>query len=145
MVESAVILPIAISLMVGSVDFGIGFRTWAAGNKSVRDAARYLGSMPPAIMKDSTGAWLADCPSWTKTNAQNLAVYGNIAGSGSSLVPNWQVSGGANNNVTVDCSTLPSIVVTAKFPYSAVLLASFVPLASTVTLSAQHREQSVGG
>jgi Flp pilus assembly protein TadG len=145
LVETAIVLPVAISLMIGSVDFGMAFTTWATGNKSIRDAARYLGSLPPSIMRDAAGAWVR-CPSWAVTNAKNLAVYGTIDVSGSPppLVANWQVSGGSNNNVTVDCST-PSIVVTAKFPYNPLMLASFVPLASTVTLSAQHTEQSVGG
>jgi len=147
LVESAFAMPIAIFLMVGIVDFGMAFTTWATGSKSVRDAARYLGSLPPAVMKDPTdptgATWLTDCPSWAKTNAENLAVKGNIAGSGSALVPNWQVSGGANNNITVDCSTLPSIIVAAKFPFSPVM--PFVSFTFTVTLSAQHTERSVGG
>jgi hypothetical protein len=94
-------------------------------------------------MWDAAGNWLG-CPSWAVTNAKNLAVYGNIAGTGSALVTGWQVSGGSNNNVSVDCST-PSITVTAKFPYNPLILASFMPLASTVTLSGQHTEESVGG
>ena len=145
LIESwAVLTFVAIPLMIGVVDFGMAFQTWATGSKSVRDAARYLGSLPPAIMKDAATPpnWVG-CPSWAVTNAKNLAVYGNIAGSGSALVAGWQVSGGSNNNVSVDCST-SSIVVTAKFPYNPLMLASFVPLASTVTLSAQHTEQSVG-
>jgi hypothetical protein len=143
LVESALVLPIAISLMIGAIDFGLAFQTWATGNKSVRDAARYLGSLPTAIVNPG-GAW-AGCPSWAITNAKNLAVYGTIDVSGSPppLVAGWQVSGGSNNNVSVDCSASP-IVITAKFPYNPLILSSLVPLASTVTLSARHTEQSVG-
>jgi TadE-like protein len=143
LVESTLILPIAISLMFGGVDFGWGFTTWATGQKSVRDAARYLGNLPGALVGTGTPpTWSGDCPGWAKTNAKNLAVYGNIAGTGSALVTGWQVSGGSNNNVSVDCST-PAIVVSAKFPYSPLFLAGFMPLGSTVTLSAQHTERAV--
>jgi Flp pilus assembly protein TadG len=137
LVEAAIIVPIAVSLMVGVVDFGWAFSTYATGSKSIRDAARYLGSLPTSIMTSG-------CPSWAVTNAQNLAVYGNIQGLGSALVPNWQVNGNSNNKVSVDCSNLPAIVVTGKIPYSPLMLAGFMPLASIVTLTVQHTEQSVG-
>jgi hypothetical protein len=140
LVESTLVMPIAISLLFGGLDFGMGFTTWATGQKSVRDAARYLGNLPGAVV--GPGATWSGCPSWAVTNAKNLAVYGNTAGSGSALVTGWQVSGGSNNNVSVDCST-QNIVVSAKFPYSPLLVAPFVRLASTITLSAQHTEQAV--
>jgi Flp pilus assembly protein TadG len=142
LVESAITIPLAISLMVGGVDFGLALYTQAIGSKSVRNAARYLGSLP---IKPTGLA----CDSWAQRNAKNLAVYGNQAGVGSPLVPNWQVNGGANNNVAItlspsDCSTPPLITVTANFPYNTLMLAQFIPLGATVTLSARHEEQSVG-
>jgi TadE-like protein len=144
-VEAALIMPVAISLMIGVVDFAWGFQTWATANKSVRDAARYLGGLTPPI--GGIGA-TSPCPSWAVTYAQNLAVYGKINGSngGSNppLVPGWQVSGGSNNNVSVDCTNPPIIAVTAKVPYNPLILAAFIPLAGTVTLSVQHTEESVG-
>src|SRR5262249_28092918 len=91
---------------------------------------------------NSGGNWVG-CPAWAVTDAQNLAVYGNITGSGSSLVPNWQANGGSNNNVSVDCSTPWVIVVRASFPYTPLITPSLVALASTVTLSAQQREPFV--
>jgi Flp pilus assembly protein TadG len=134
--EAAIMVPIAISLMVGVVDFGWGvFSAYATASKSVREAARYMGGL---ALQTATG-----CPSWAVTNTQNLAVYGNIAGSGSALVTGWQVNGGTNNNVNVDCSTLSIILVTAKVPYNPLIIPSFMPLPSTVTLSVQHTEPSV--
>jgi Flp pilus assembly protein TadG len=143
LIESAITIPLAISLMVGGVDFGLAFYTQAIGSKSVRDAARYLGSLP--IEPTSLA-----CETWAQDNAKNLAVYGNQAGVGSPLIPNWQVDGGANNQVTItlspsDCSTPPLITVTANFPYNTLMIAQFMPLGATVTLSARHEEQSVGG
>src|SRR5438132_4415015 len=105
LVESTLVMPIAISLLFGGLDFGWGFTTWATGQKSVRDASRYLGNLPGSIVSTTgTPPTWSGCPSWAVTNAKNLAVYGNIAGSGSALVTGWQVSGGSNNNVSVDCS-----------------------------------------
>ena len=40
--EAAIVLPVAISLMVGGVEFGNLFLTYGTAAKSVRDAARYL-------------------------------------------------------------------------------------------------------
>src|SRR5262249_40414463 len=122
LVEATLFVPVTISLMVGVVDFGWGFQTWATANKSVRDAARYLGSLPVSVVENTTTHVWVGLPGWATTNAENLAVYGNTAGSGSPLVPGWQKSGGGtNNNVTVvppSAGTSPPYVisVTAKFP-----------------------------
>src|SRR5262249_10893776 len=105
-------------------------------------AARYLGNLSYLAVTDSTGAWVG-CPTWAVTDAQNLALYGTILAGSQPLVPGWQASGGSNNNVNVDCSNPWVIVVTAKFPYNPLILAPFVSLASTVTLSAQQREPFV--
>ena len=68
LVEATLYMPIAISLMVGGVDFGMAFSAHATVGKSVRDAARYLGSLPtwPTPVACSTD--------WAITNAKNLAV-----------------------------------------------------------------------
>ena len=67
-----IVVPVAISLMAGGVDFGLAFTTQATGSKSVRDAARYLGSLPaqwaaPAPIgrnqcKKFGGVWTIDRP-----------------------------------------------------------------------------------
>jgi Flp pilus assembly protein TadG len=126
--EMTIILPVAIALMAGGVDFGWWVSTQATGSKSLRDAARYLGSLPAS-----------DCNAAT-ANAQNLAVYGSFT-AGTPLIPNWQPS-----NVTVTCpATLSSVTVSATFPYTPLILVKFLPIASTYTLSAQHVEPQVGG
>ena len=136
--EMTIIIPVAISLMGGVVDFGMAFSTWATGTKSVRDAARYLGTLPSSYCSSS----------WAVANTQSLAVYGKLGGTDgvdTPLAPGWKMSGGNNNNVTVDCSNLPvSVVVTAKIPYNSIIVASFLPIAKTYTLSIQHEEPSIG-
>ena len=131
LVEMTIVVPVAISLMVGGVDFGLALSTQATAAKSVRNAARYMGSQRAG-----------DCTAQI-ASAQNLAVYGNLAGTGNPLVPNWNASGGTNNNVNITCG--PSIIVSAKIPYTSIIGATFLPIGSTYTLGTQHEEPQVGG
>jgi Flp pilus assembly protein TadG len=137
LVETAVILPIMISLMVGGVDFGMAFSAHATVGKSVRDAARYLGSLPTT----------AACSTWAIANAKNLAVFGKLDPSpdDSPLISGWQADGGTGNNVSVDCSMPSVIIVLAEAPYRTLMLGAVLPKIGTITLSAQHEEQSIGG
>ena len=48
MLEAAIVMPVAISLMVGGIEFGNLFLRYGTANKSVRDAARYLSRAPVA-------------------------------------------------------------------------------------------------
>ena len=130
LVEMTIIVPVAISLMAGGVDFGLALTTQATA-KSVRDAARYLGSLRASECNDQI------------SNAQNIAVYGNLSGTGTALVPNWDANGGANNNVNITCGS--TIVVSAKIPYDSIILVSFLPISGTLTLSTQHEEPQLGG
>jgi len=134
-VEMAIILPVAISLMAGGVDFGLWASTQATGSKSVRNAARYMGSLPTNI----------GCPGWAVQNAQYLAVYGQM-NAGTPLIPTWQTS-----NVTVTCApftdaegnAVTTVTVRATFPYNSIMLATFLR-AGSLTLSTQHEELQVG-
>jgi Flp pilus assembly protein TadG len=137
LVETAIILPIMISLMVGGVDFGMAFSAHAAVGKSVRDAARYLGSLPPT----------AACSTWAIANAKKLAVFGklNPGPDDTALISGWQTDGGTGNNVSVDCSTPSVVIVSAEAPYRTLMLGAVLPRIGTMTLSAQHEEQSIGG
>src|SRR5262245_12448449 len=90
-VEATIYIPIVISLMIGGVDFGMAFYADATVGKSVRDAARYLASLPIP----PTSAARVGCSTWAITKAQNLAVFGNLSGTGSPLITGWQANGGA--------------------------------------------------
>src|SRR5450631_3669781 len=46
LVETAIVVPVAISLMAGAVDFGMALSTQTTLSKSVRNAARYMASLP---------------------------------------------------------------------------------------------------
>jgi len=131
LVEMTIVVPVTISLAAGGVDFGMALTTQATAGKSVRDAARYLGSLRASECNDQI------------SNAQNIAVYGNLSGTGTALVPNWDANGGANNNVNITCGS--TIVVSAKIPYDSIILVSFLPISGTLTLSTQHEEPQLGG
>jgi Flp pilus assembly protein TadG len=138
MVEMTIVIPMAISLMAGGVDFGWWVSTQATGSKSVRDAARYLAALPTSISVCSN--------TQAVKNAQSLAVYGKfggVDGVDAPLVPGWQMNGGTNNNVAVSCSG-SSVIVTATFPYNSIILTPLVPIKGTYTLTAQHEEVQVG-
>src|SRR5262249_38954712 len=81
--EAAVMMPLVISLMVGSTDFGLAFAVSSTADKSMRDAARYLARVPSGAI----------C-GWGLTNAKNLAVYGKLTVSAGDqpLIHNWSTS-----------------------------------------------------
>jgi Flp pilus assembly protein TadG len=120
-----IVVPVVISLMAGGIDFSMALTTQATAGKSIRDAARYLGSLRAS-----------ECNGQIAT-AQNIAVYGNLSGTGNALVPNWEANGGPNNNVTITCGSI--IVVSAKIPYDS------ITLLISITLSTQHEEPQLGG
>lgn len=128
LVEMTIILPVAISLMAGGVDFALALSTQTTADKSVRDAARYLGSLSA-----TTG-----CPSWAIANAKNLAVTGQLSG-GTAIISGWQTT-----QVSATCVG-GVVTVAATVTYQSIILATFLPIAGTYTLSTQHEERQVGG
>ena len=88
MVEFALILPLFLLLTMITTEFGRAIYQYNTLVKSLHNAARYLS---------------LQTPNTKMTEAKNLVVYGNIAGTGSVLVPNltlarvttptWQTSG----------------------------------------------------
>jgi hypothetical protein len=135
----ALIAPVAISLMAGAVDFAMALSTMATGGKSVYDAARYLASLPATAVCGGTP--------WGVSNAKNLAVYGNIAGTDNTLIAGWSTTD-VTVTYTSGCTSSPlqafNITVTATFPYNSIILAGFLPMInSTYTMSATHQEASL--
>jgi Flp pilus assembly protein TadG len=141
LVETAIVVPVAISLMAGAVDFGMALSTQTTLSKSVRNAARYMASLPTSRVDPATGNPLAVyCSSWAITNTKHLVVYGGFSTAGNTLISDWTTNGGT---VSVNCST-PVATVQAQFPYKSIILSTFLPIASTITLSAKHEEAQVG-
>lgn len=76
-VEFAMMLPLLLLLVVIASEFGVMFYRLNAVTKSTQIAARYLSDVSV-----NNGYSATD-----RTNAQNLAVYGNSAGTGAAIVP----------------------------------------------------------
>jgi TadE-like protein len=141
LVEMTLVMPLAISLMAGGVEFGLALNAQATGSKAVRDAARYLASVPAGAV----------C-GWGLTNAKSLAVYGKfggVDGVDTPLVAGWRMSGGVNNQVVLaqpaNCAVAFNVIqLEAKFPYSSFMLGAVLPNVAVLTLSANHEERHIG-
>ncbi|ROZ76634.1 TadE/TadG family type IV pilus assembly protein [Ramlibacter sp. WS9] len=90
LLEFALILPFLLLLSIAAIELGRAVWQYNALTKSVRDAARYLSLQTPGTKM---------------TQARNLAVYGNLSGTGTPLAPGlstshvpnptWQTAGSA--------------------------------------------------
>jgi Flp pilus assembly protein TadG len=76
-VEFALVLPLLLLLTMITTEFGRAIYQYNTIVKSLRDAARYLSIQTPNTMT---------------TEAKNLVVFGNIAGTGPALVPGLTVA-----------------------------------------------------
>jgi len=114
MVELTITAPVLLFLMCGTVEFGQYLIQYSTLNDSVRTAARYVAG----AALDSTGALRQTGGAWTTlvTQGQNLAVHGNIAGTGAALLPGLTT---AQITVTENTAT-DNITVTAAYPYRSV-------------------------
>jgi hypothetical protein len=129
--EGAIVIPVAISLMAGGVEFGQLFSAYGTAEKSMRDAARYLARVP------QTGI----C-TWGRQNARNLALYGNLSGTGNPLIPTW------TDPTTVDvypsCPPPSDVIdLRANVPYTGLMFGA-IGLSNVWTLYAKHQERFIG-
>src|SRR5262249_41770053 len=156
--EGVLVLPVAISLMAGGGGVWGVYSVASTADKSMRDAARYLARMPCDGGLAGVCTQAAAICGWGLTNAKNLAVYGNLAGSGNPLIQGWSTS-----NVTLqqpsDCTALPNpaiIQLTATVPFTSIMLpfattalrALGIPtsqLPNSITMNVQHQERWIGG
>jgi Flp pilus assembly protein TadG len=132
--EAAVVLPVLIIMMGGIFDFGRAYSTLVTAQKSLRGAVRYLTLLPSGAVCD-----------WGATNAKNLAVYGNTAGTGTALLTGWTVS-----NISLDspatCSysaSVGKITMSASVPYTSIMW-SVVGLPASITMNVQYEERWIG-
>jgi Flp pilus assembly protein TadG len=143
--EAALVMPLAISLMAGGTDFGRAYSVASTADKSMRAAARYLARMPcdAAALGTCTSA-TAIC-GWGLTNARNLAVYGNLAGSGPPLIEGWS-TGNVSLALPTDCAALPNpavISLTATVPFTGIMLGA-IGLSNVMTMNVSHQERWIG-
>ena len=153
-VEMALVLPILIFLMFGSVDLGNYFLSEHVVDKAVRDASRYAARLQFANFNCSTNS-MTD-----PSTGQKLARTGDPAGTVARL-PGW--TDDAMTTVTVNCDTdtshtyvnngiytdfpnggeAPTVTVPATVPYKS--LFGVIGLGSiTVNLNAQSQAAVIG-
>jgi Flp pilus assembly protein TadG len=132
LVEATLVVPIAIALMVGIVDCARAYMAIATAQKSLRDATRYLTILPANAVCD-----------WGLTRAKNVAVYGNISGTGVPLVHGW-VTGDISRTAPANCAaSFNKITLSANVPFTA-LTWQVVGLPTNLTFNVQHEERWIG-
>lgn len=112
-VEMALIMPFLILLVIGIIEYGRVIEQTNAVEKGSASAAMYVARATYPL----TGA--------ETTAAENLAKYGNKAGSGDYLVSGW-AEAGANltmvpRSVTVGTNTVTVYTLTATVPFDPIL------------------------
>ena len=119
--------------MTHSLDFGLAYSSAATADKSMREAARYLARVPASAV----------C-GWGLTNARNLAVYGNLSGTGPALISGWTVGNVQLALPSDNCVSTPTVVkLTATPQYNAMMLSVFI-LSNSLSMSVQHEETWIG-
>ena len=118
MVEFVLSAPVLLLLLFGTVEFGHFLIQYSTLNDSVRNAARYVAG----VALNGTDGLLKTGAAWNslQQEGQNLAVFGNIAGSGTALLPSLAVG-----QITVTEDTVNNnIAVAAAYPYQSLFGAS---------------------
>ena len=112
LIEFALVLPLLVLLLAGSVEIGRAFYTYNILTKSVRNAARYLSASQMSPSGVVPGGYV--------TNARTLAMYGNVTGAGAKIIPNLNSS-----DITVSGTASPGssvnefyVTVSANYTYS---------------------------
>jgi Flp pilus assembly protein TadG len=134
MVEFALSVPVLLLLMFGTFEFGHFLIQYSTLNDAVRNASRYVAGK---ALDGSTGTLLTGAD-WSSlvTQGTNVAVFGNIAGSGSPVLP---LLNATNITLTPD-SVDRYITVTAAYPYNS-LFGGAIPtfmggnISTTLTLN----------
>jgi Flp pilus assembly protein TadG len=128
--ETVIVLPLALSLMAGSVEFGLALQAYLTAEKTVRSATRYLARVPATAVD-----------SWGLTQARNLALTGTLDGTGAYLISTWQDA----NSIVLShspTSATPKVSLTATVPLRFELLTQ-VGLSPDITLTVTYEERYV--
>jgi TadE-like protein len=141
-VELALVAPLLLALGLGVNEFGNAVQSYHVIDKGVRDAARFLA-------RQTAPACGGTVPSITQ--AKNLAMYGNTAGSGNPVLSFW--TDPTTITVTVTCiddssgtylspnggTQIPIVTAEATVPYVGFGFLAYFGLGSP-TFDTQHQE-----
>ena len=136
-VEFVICAPLLLLLLLGCAELGRAFIHYATLSYTIRDSARFVTLNS---INGTTG--IVQLTTTAVTQAKNLAVYGNVGGTGAPRLPNYQV-----NHVAVQGVGGSNIRVTATYPYQPMIgpvLPGFgqggaVPLNFTMVVAATMR------
>ncbi|MDH6234632.1 hypothetical protein M2281_005250 [Mesorhizobium soli] len=135
-IETVIALPLAISLMVGGIEFGRLFSAYTTADKSMRSAARYLARVPEVGV----------C-TWGLTNARNLAMYGMTSPPAGTqpLIAGWTAPATISLSAPA-CGSFGKAAVlhlSADVPFEVSMLTA-IGLPNHYTLTVQHEERHIG-
>lgn len=106
-VEFAVATPLLLLLLLATAELGRAFLQYTILSYAVREAARFASENS---IDGQTG--LVVVSTQTATSTRNLAVYGNVGGTGSPRLPSF-----ATGQVAVQASGGTNVTVAATYPY----------------------------
>jgi len=110
MVEFVIVLPICLTLVVATAEFGRAFMQYNTLTQSVRDGIRFLAA------KASPGqTGVINITGTVQVQTRNLVVYGNTSGSGSVILPG--LTAGA---VTVSDAGGGNVSIAVAYPYTSI-------------------------
>jgi len=120
MVEFVLSVPVLLLLMFATFEFGHFLIQYSTLNDAVRNASRYVAGKA----LDGTTGELKTGAKWSSlaTEGSNLAIFGNIAGTGATVLPSLNA---ADITVTPDAANR-RITVAAAYPYQA-LFGAVIP------------------
>lgn len=150
LVEFAILLPLMLILLLGITELGRALHFQHRLTRAVEAGARYMARSYRTVDKadpacDNTGGdWAGSA-----ANAQNLVVYGTIAGTGSPIISGLSTG---DVDVTVDprivtgVGTTCVITVSVTVQYPGLFGAAIIPLLDIPqpTLGARSEERYVG-
>lgn len=141
-VEFALVTPLLLIIMCGSIEVGNYFRSEHILIKSVRDGARYAARQRFANFNGCNGT-AANVPTTVSDNTKLMVSKGSLNSSDDYLLPKW-TDGSTTFNVTMTClpaigtytpggiydnnsvgtaNAAPVVIVTAHLPYQPILQA----------------------
>lgn len=153
LVEMTLITPLMITLSAGVFEFGNLIHQKLLIEAGLRDGARY-GARCNSQMYTDYGFAAINCDA----NAENIALFGNIAGTGTVRVKGWsttdvtiEIANAADCKDAVDSgvtkyrSVTPKVCIvraTSSFSYTGTGLLAFLGL-SPITLNGAHEERLI--
>lgn len=110
-VETVIVLPVLLLAFLATAELGRAMFHYNTLTKSVRDGARYLST---SALDDFTN--VIDITSATENAAKNLALTGNEAGVGDTVLPGYTVA-----HLSLDVADAEHVSLIANYPYQPML------------------------